>query len=170
MDNLSDVLKDVARGNSVVIMQKINSMIAQNVLIIGMLIALLAGLLYGLYYFTNSFITTLSIYHTASKNSRATQNVSESLGDKSADNEFYPEPKDPNDDSIGELGQGATFVDPAKFMPKKKREFLKRLDEENKEYNAQKTEMMTRRLNYPENDDVVNSKVLYKDYDDYQYE
>lgn len=170
MDNISDTLKEVARGNSAVIMKKLNSMIAQNVLIIVMLIAILAGLLYGLYYFVSSLINTLSVYRTAIKNSQALKSASESLADRAADNEFYPEPKDPNDDSIGELGDARTMVDPAKFMPKNKRAFIKNLEANNTDYNKQKTDLMTRRLNYPENDDLVNSKVLYKDYDDYQYD
>lgn len=155
--------------NTVVIMQKLNSMINSNVLIIGMLVFLIAVLVMSLYFFLRSLISTLTTYHTRLQNTKEFKNITDSLNDRAADNEYYPEPRDPNstdfDDSI--VGER---IDPTKFMPRKKREFLKNIELENKDYNAEKTEMMIRRLNYPENDDIVDSKILYKDYDDYKYD
>lgn len=155
--------------NTVVIMQKLNSMINSNVLIIGILFLLIGALVMGLYFFLRSLITTLTEYHTRIQNSQNVKNVSESLNDRSADNEYYPEPRDPDSTDL-EDGISGDRIDPTKFMSRKKREFLKNLELENQTYNKEKTDMMVRRLNYPENDDIVDSKILYKDYDDYKYD
>jgi hypothetical protein len=92
-----------------------------------------------------------------------------SLKDKTADNEDYPEQVDENeqkdDDEVFRVA-----VDPAKFMPKTKRDFLTDLNIQNKTYNEEKTNYVTRRLNYTHNDDVVNANILYKNYDDYNYD
>ena len=47
-------------------------------------------------------------------------------------------------------------------MPKHKKNFLKDLETSNKAYNEEKTQLLTKRLNYPVNDDIVDSKILYK--------
>lgn len=95
---------------------------------------------------------------------------SESLKDKAADNEEYPEQSDPNNPDVEGEDDMRVVVDPAKFMPKPKRDFIGKLTLENKDYNKDKTEFVTRKLNYPENDDIVDEKILYKDYDNYQYD
>jgi len=63
----------------------------------------------------------------------------------------------------------APQVDPTKFMPKSKRDFITQLEVDNANYNQQKTDFLVNDLNYPDNDDVVDEKVLYADYDDYRY-
>jgi hypothetical protein len=157
LDNLNDPATSGA-----FVLQKIGNMIASNVFVIIVLILLVLVLLFGLYYFVTSLIQTLSNYYTLTN--QKPPSVSDSLKDKSADNEYYPNPAEDEDEEAL-----AIPVDPAKFMPKSKRDFLKRVEQENKEYNEEKTNLMTRRLNYPENDDIVDSRILYKDYDDYTY-
>jgi hypothetical protein len=159
-----DALND--SPGSTVIMQKISNMITSNIVILVILLVVLGVLAFGLYYFMSSLINTLSTYTTAIKNSASTVN-SNSLHDREADNELYPEPKDPNNP---EEDDTSIKVDPTKFMAKSKRDFLKKLEVENKEYNKEKTDLMVRRMRYPENDDMVDSQILYKDYDDYKYD
>lgn len=156
LDNLND-----PATSSALVLQKIGNMISSNVFIIIVFILLVLVLLFGLYYFVNSFIKTLSNYYTLTN--QQPPSVSDSLKDKSADNEYYPDPAEDEEEPL------AISVDPTKFMPKSKRDFLKRIEQENKDYNEEKTNLMTRRLNYPENDDIVDSRILYKDYDDYTY-
>lgn len=153
--------------SSVQVMKQLDSMIKSNITIILILILLIAIFGFGLYYFGSSLISTLNKYY-AQRDQTRTSN-SESLKDKAADNEEYPEQPDPNNPSVDDEDLRVP-VDPTKFMPKSKRDFITKLALENKAYNKDKTEFVTRKLNYPENDDVVDDKILYKDYDNYQYD
>lgn len=155
LDNLND-----PATSSALVLQKIGNMIASNVFIIIVFILLVLLLLFGLYYFVTSLVKTLSNYYTLTN--QHPPSVSDSLKDKSADNEYYPDPAEDEEPL-------AIPMDPTKFMPRSKRDFLKRIEQENKDYNEEKTNLMTRRLNYPENDDLVDARILYKDYDNYTY-
>jgi hypothetical protein len=164
--SLNKVTTD-AGVSSVKVLKQLNSMIKSNITIIIILFVMVVILGFGLYYFVNSLISTLSKYQSRKEMNRTSN--SESLKDKAADNEEYPEQSDPNNIDVEEDDM-RVVVDPTKFMPKPKRDFISKLTIENKEYNKDKTEFVTRKLNYPENDDVVDDKILYKDYDDYQYD
>ncbi len=151
-------------ASSVTVMKQLDSMIKSNISIIFILLVVLLVLGFGLYFFSKSLFSTLSKYNTQKEMNRTTS--SESLKDKAADNEEYIEQEQ---DDI-EPDSFKMVADPSKFMPKPKRDFLKKLDIENREYNKEKTEFVTRKLNYGENDDVVDSKILYKDHDNYTYD
>lgn len=153
--------------SSVKVLKQLDSMIKSNITIIIILFVMVVILGFGLYYFVNSLISTLSKYQSRKEMNRTSN--SESLKDKAADNEEYPEQSDPNNIDVEEDDM-RVVVDPTKFMPKPRRDFISKLTVENKEYNKEKTEFVTRKLNYPENDDVVDDKILYKDYDNYQYD
>lgn len=153
--------------SSVQVMKQLDSMIKSNITIIIILLIMLVAFIFGLYYFGSSLISTLSKYYTSKANNNTFN--AESLRDKAADNEEYPEPSDPNNLDVEE-DDLRPMVDPSRFMPKAKRDFLNKLALENREYNNEKTEFVTRKLDYPENDDVIDDKILYKDYDNYQYE
>ncbi len=151
--------------SSVQVVKQLDTMIKNNITVIIILLVIVAVLGFGLYYFGKSFVATLSKYYEM-KELNKTSN-SESLKDKAADNEEYPEQPDPNNPEEEDL---KIVVDPSKFMPKAKRDFITKLTLENKGYNQAKTEFVTRKLNYDTNDDIVDSKILYKDYDNYNYE
>lgn len=153
--------------SSVQVMKQLESMIKSNITIILILLAMLILLGFGLYYFVSSLISTLSKHYSRKEMNRTSN--SESLKDKAADNEEYPEQSDPNNPDVEEDDM-RMVVDPTKFMPRPRRDFITKLTLENKDYNKEKTEFVTRKLNYPENDDIVDEKILYKDYDNYQYD
>jgi hypothetical protein len=151
--------------SSVQVMKQLDTMIKNNITVIAILLLILTVLGFGLYYFGKSFVTTLSKYYEMKENKKTSN--SESLKDKAADNEEYPEQPDPNNPEEEDL---KIVIDPSKFMPKAKRDFVSKLTLQNKGYNQAKTEFVTRKLNYDENDDIVDSKILYKDYDNYNYD
>jgi hypothetical protein len=151
--------------SSVQVIKQLDTMIKNNITVIAILLIILGVLGFGLYFFSKSLFNTLSKYYDM-KTVNKTSN-SESLKDKAADNEEYPEQPDPNNPEEEDL---KIVVDPSKFMPKAKRDFVTKLTLQNKEYNQAKTDFVTRKLNYDENDDIVDSKILYKDYDNYNYD
>jgi hypothetical protein len=161
-----DSLNDSA-GSSVVVMQKISSMISSNYTILMIMFVILGLLVFGLSYFGRSLLNTLTTYYQNRNAQQTTTSTGDSLKDKAADNEEYPE--DDTQDAEEDI-DGKIKVDPTKFMPKGKRDFLQNLELENKEYNEEKTKFLTRNMNYDTNDDVVDSQILYKDYDNYSYD
>lgn len=162
-----DKLNTNAGASSIQILKQIDTMIKNNIITIIILLILLSVLGFGLYYFVKSIITTLSKYYTMKDANKVPTVNSDSLKDKAADNEEYPEQSDPNNPDEDDL---RIVVDPSKFMPKAKRDFITKLTLENKGYNNAKTEFVTRKLNYNENDDIVDEKILYKEYDNYKYD
>jgi hypothetical protein len=106
--------------SSVQVMKQLESMIKSNITIIIILLAMIILLGFGLYYFSSSLISTLSKYYSRKEMNRTSN--SESLKDKAADNEEYPEQSDPNNPDVEEDDM-RIVVDPAKFMPKPKRDF-----------------------------------------------
>lgn len=160
-----DKLSTDAGVSSVQVIKHLDTMIKNNITVIIILLIILVVLGLGLYYFSKSLVSTLSKYYEM-KEVNKTSN-SESLKDKAADNEEYPEQPDPNNLEEQDL---KIVIDPSKFMPKAKRDFVSKLTLENKGYNQAKTDFVTRKLNYDENDDIIDSKILYKDYDNYNYD
>jgi hypothetical protein len=155
-------------GNSNRILQQINSMISGNMLILAVFFILLIALCLALYYFASSLMSTIS-YYNASKAVRKSQltGKGESIKDTSVDNEIYPEPVDPKD--AEQEFDPTPQIDPKKFMPRGKRDFVKQLENENEDYNKQKTDFLVNEMKYKENDDVIDETVMYKDYDNYNY-
>jgi hypothetical protein len=131
------------------------------------LVLLLIALVLALYYFASSLIATISNYNLNRNVAKNVLKGGDSLKDTVADNETYPEPIDPDDpDPDVDL---APKEDPKKFMPRAKREFIRDLELQNVAYNQQKTDILVNDLNFPLNDDLVDDKVMYADYDNYQY-
>ena len=164
LNNLNDKVM-----SSAVLVQSIQRMINNNVAIVFILIVLIGFLGVSLFYFGSSIFTTLKNYYINRSASKPDPSSTNSLKDKNADNEVYNEPSDPNDAEI-DVVETKKDIDPSKFMPRYKKDFIQKLEMENKQYNEDKTTLMTRKLNYPVNDDVVDSKVLYKSYDNYTYD
>lgn len=151
------------------VLEMIKSMISNNISILCIMFVLLVFLGASLMYFGSSLLKTLKNYYINRGMSQKDAASSNSLKSKVADDEVYQEPHNPNDAEPEPETQKAK-VDPASFMPRSKKDFLSNLVVENAKYNEDKTMLMTRRLNYPVNDDVVDEKILYKDYDNYKYD
>ncbi len=164
LDSLNDTSLDPA-----VIVEKIQRMINNNIAIVFILVLLVIFLIVSLFYFGSSMFKTLKDYYINREVSKSDPSTTNSLRDKNADNEIYEEPTN-EDDADQTDAEFKIQVDPAKFMPRARRNFVKELDIENKQYNEDKTQFMTKRLNYPVNDDIVDEKILYKDYDNYTYD
>lgn len=155
-----------------VIVEKIQRMINNNIAIVFILFLLIGFLGVSLFYFSSSIFKTLKDYYINKGASKPDPKSSNSLKDKNADNEVYEEPSNPNDAEV-DTDNDTSFkidVDPTQFMPKYKKDFLSALQTENKQYNEEKTQLMTKRLNYPVNDDIVDAKILYKEHDNYTYD
>jgi flagellar basal body-associated protein FliL len=164
LDNLND-----NSLNPAVIVEKIQRMINNNIAIVFILVLLVIFLMVSLFYFGSSIFKTLKDYYINREVSKPDPSTTNSLKDRNADNEVYEEPSNENDaDQTND--EFKVQVDPVKFMPRARRNFIKELEIENKQYNEDKTQFMTKRLNYPVNDDVVDDKILYKDYDNYRYD
>ena len=164
LDDLNDTMM-----NPAIVVEKIQRMINNNIAIVLILVLLIAFLGVSLFYFLSSIQSTLKNYYVHRDINKLDPSTTNSLKDKNADNEIYEEPSDPNDAEHVDT----TFkikIDPTKFMPKYRRDFIKDLEINHKQYNEELTQFMTRNLNYTSNDDKVDSKILYKDYDNYAYD
>jgi hypothetical protein len=161
-------LNDTSQSPAVIV-EKIQRMINNNIAIVLILFVLIGLLGVSLFYFASSMFKTLKDYYIYRGVTKSTPASTNSLKDKNADNEVYEEPTDP-DDKNAEVTTFKFEADPIQFMPKHKRNFLKDLEISNKQYNEDKTQLMTKRLNYPVNDDVIDSKIFYKEYDNYTYD
>lgn len=163
---LNDI-KDPMLAPSAVI-EMIKKMINNNIAIICILVVVVIFLIASLLYFGSSLTTTLTNYYINRGGPEKSAATSNSLKSKTADDEVYQDPYNPND--ADPEPDNKIKIDPTNFMPRSKKDFLSNLAVENTKYNEDKTMMLTRRLNYPENDDVVDDKILYKDYDNYKYD
>ena len=75
---------------------------------------------------------------------------------------------DPNADNEVEPDENEEPVDTNKFQDVNKQKFFKGIDDVYREYNTEKSKYIE--VNYgKENDDYVDQKVAYKDYDNYNY-
>lgn len=164
LNNLNDTSLSPA-----VIVEKIQRMINNNIAIVLILFVLIGLLGVSLAYFASSMFKTLKDYYINRGVTKPSPASTNSLKDKNADNEVYEEPASPDDENETET-KFKIEADPTEFMPKHKKDFLKDLETSNKQYNEDKTQFMTKRLNYPVNDDIVDSKILYKEYDNYTYD
>jgi hypothetical protein len=154
-------LDNVADSSSSSIMRKINTMVNSNIFTLVIMCGILIVLFLMLSYFVFSLYKNISVYLKYSK-SKDARKGSDSILDKAADNESY------------EILDETTFgnpstIEPKKFMPKPKRTFIKKLEQDNVVYNKEKTDYLIKELQYPENDDLVNDSLLYKQYDNYTY-
>lgn len=146
-------------GSSSAVMDRINNMITDNFVSLAVMTVLIIVLFALLGYFSYSLISTVLDYYKNKNIPEVGTAKTDSILDKSADNEVYEDSDE----------QNVSKVDPKKFMPKAKRDFLDQLELENTLYNKETTDKLTKQLKYPENDDLINEKILYKKYDDYKY-
>lgn len=84
--------------------------------------------------------------------------------DKTADDEVYDESATTNKLSSIAPKQ------PYEYMAKPQLDFYKVMDEQYKEYNTLKTQYIANTYSGRENDDFIDRKVTYPDYDNYTYE
>lgn len=97
------------------------------------------------------------------KQARATYNDYKKNKAQSASN-----PDDPQADNEIEPDENDEPVDTKKYQDAGKQQFYKNIDTAYKEYNTEKSKYIE--VNYgKENDDYVDQKVAYREYDDYNY-
>jgi hypothetical protein len=83
--------------------------------------------------------------------------------DASADDEVYDENAD--NTKMSSIPQ----LQPDEYMEQSKQNFYKDMDKIYNDYNLQKSTYIANTYDGRENDDIVDKKVLYPDYDDYDY-
>lgn len=94
---------------------------------------------------------------------------SENSKDKQADDIYYPVYTD------GETIQQSTQysltgpINPNSYKDKSEIKFYDNLDTTYSNYNKQKTDYISRLYSGRENDDIINDKIQYSKYDDYEY-
>jgi lipopolysaccharide export LptBFGC system permease protein LptF len=144
--------------------KRIENMLGDNYTMLGILALLICVLLLVLYYFANSLRTTLVNYYRNKKNQDAqassTSDVSQNVRDTKADNEIYYEnvSDDPNKE------------DPTLYLDKNKKAFVDEVTATYGEYNTLKTEYITGNYDGKENDDVIDSKIMFAGNDSYEYQ
>ena len=106
------------------------------------------------YYFTKHLVKTVMVYYRNKGTTETTKNQYSST----TDNQSYDE-----DDVLIEV------QDPKQFMEKGKRKFAEQIDTTYKEYNQTMDEYMKTKLNKSENDNAVDSSVMFAKNDDYKY-
>ena len=81
-------------------------------------------------------------------------------------------PFDPNNDNekyFSTSKDSPNYIDPNQFLDKDKKEFINKIDSVFKEYNIEKDKYITNNFEGRENDDIIDKRVLYDDYDVYSY-
>lgn len=121
-------------------------------------------LLIFLYFFKN-VMNTIKLYNKHAKRLELAPAPTDNQYDKDADNEKYKSKDiDPDVDAFNLRA----IEDPADYMPRTKKEFIKEMDTKYQEYNTLKSDYII--TNHKKtSDDVVDSQVLFKKYDDYKY-
>lgn len=83
--------------------------------------------------------------------------------DKTADDEVYDE------SAVDTKTSSVPVKQPYEYMETSKLDFYKTMENAYTDYNLQKSKYIANTYDGRENDDVVDKKVLYPDYDDYDY-
>jgi hypothetical protein len=96
-------------------------------------------------------------------------NSSENSKDKQADNIYYPDYTD--GETIQKVTQYSLTgpVNPNSYKDKGEIKFYKDIDDTYYNYNQQKTNYISRIYSGRDNDDIINDKIQYSKYDDYEY-
>lgn len=84
--------------------------------------------------------------------------------DKTADDEVYDE------STTNTKMSSIATKQPYEYMDESKLKFYKNMENTYGGYNLQKTQYISNTYDGRENDDIIDKKVLYPDYDDYTYE
>lgn len=144
--------------NSVMLLKKLDYMISDNYTLLFIFIIIMAILTMCFLYFFKSLKTNLSTYF------KDKAKVKEPSGDN---------PRIGTDDSYTyyEIAKDDPEpVEPKDMMPVGKKEFIKNVDDVYKQYNDLKSEYIKKTYTSGKtNDDVIDIKTLYKEYDDYKY-
>lgn len=153
-----------ANMSGMMLVKKLQNMLSDNYTMLVIMVVLIGILGLVLFYFGNSLSKTLTNYYknkkVANDASTATAAVSDNQRDEKADNEIYYE--DVKDDP--------NKKDPALYFDKTKRDFIEDLDSQYKDINTLKSQYISSTYNGKQNDDIIDQKVLYKDYDNYKYD
>lgn len=159
-DNACDPSGCLKADDSMMLLKKLEGMISDNYTMLFILFIILSVLLLALYYFGSSLIKTISIWW---------RNVQEKRGNggkSSADNPRAKE--DDNDIYYDNPKEDPNYADPFKYAPSGQREYVDNMDKAYKEYNDKKTSYITNTYQ-KQNDDIIDQKVIYKEYDNYSY-
>lgn len=139
------------------LLKKIDSMISDNytlLFILGVLVIII-GL--AISYFMTSLISNIKTYLTSK--SEVAENDGDNPRYKTDDDvTYYDNPKD-----------DPRYEDPVQYMPTGTYQYVKNLDKEYEEYNKLKTEYISSTYNGRQNDDILDKAVLFKEYDNYDY-
>lgn len=150
--------------SGMMLIKKLQNMLSDNYTMLVIMVVLIGVLGLVLFYFANSLSNTLTNYYknkkVAEDASTSTAAISDNQRDVKADNEIYYEnvQDDPNKQ------------DPVSFLDKTKQDFIAELDSQYKDINTLKTQYISSTYSGKQNDDVIDQKVLYKDYDNYKYD
>jgi hypothetical protein len=140
-------------------------------------IVILFVFIFMLYYFIKDLIKIISEHYREkaysdpekpNKNGKVDPNRdSDNPKDKDADDEIYL--------VDGESIPNKAFTAKAPVIPTdhkdpNEKRFINNLNTKYSEYNAQKTKYIEKNFNNKENDDIINEKILYSKYDDYEYQ
>jgi hypothetical protein len=148
----------------VVLMKKIENMIGDNYTLIFLWFIVTVILGISLFYFLNSIKKTLKDFFNARKEfNTKTQSSSQSSNNPriaTDDNYLYYE----------DVKEEPTNIDPTEYMPASKRKALEDLKSKFTTYNETKTQYIQNTYSGRKNDDTIDDKVLYAEYDEYRYD
>ena len=144
--------------NSVMLLKKLDYMISDNYTLLFIFIVIMIILGMSFIYFFKSLKQSLSTYLKDKVLSIETSGDNPRIS--TDDNYTYYE--NTKEDPVP--------VAPKESMPTGTKEFLKTVDNVYKDYNLLKSEYIKKTYTHgKENDDVIDEKTLYKEYDDYKY-
>lgn len=145
-----------AASNSVVLLQKLDTMISDNYTLLFILFVVLGILGFALSYFVNSLKDNLKAYYKGKEEDRppAGDNPRVAFDD---DYTYYDDVK-----------EDPVKVDPKANLEEGKRNFFEGIEKAYDEYNTLKTEYI-KNVHKIENDDVVDKSMMFSKYDTYDY-
>jgi hypothetical protein len=147
-----------------VLIKKLENMINDNYTLIFLwfVITIILGL--SLYYFFNSIKKTLQSFWNARKelNSKSSSASQASNNPRIATDDDYTYYEDAKEEPVN--------VDPTEYMPASKRKALEDLKTKYSTYNETKTQYIQNVYSGRQNDDTIDDKVIYAEYDNYKYD
>lgn len=145
--------------NGVMLLKKLDSMISDNYTLIFIWIVVTVILGLALSYFASSLSKTLKDYYKGKQKSEVNPPNSDNIRAKEDDDYNYYDP----------VSEDPVKVDPNDSLEPNKKEYIKNMSATYNEYNNLKTEYLNKTYSGRKNDDLIDSKVQYKTYDDYKY-
>jgi phosphate/sulfate permease len=145
--------------NGVMLLKKLDSMISDNytLIFIWFVVSIILGL--ALSYFIASLNKNITSYYRGKNKVNIKTPHSNNIRAKEDDNYDYYETV--NDDPVK--------IDINDSIPPNKKEFIKNLETTYNEYNNLKTEYLNKTYSGRKNDDIIDSNIEFKIYDNYDY-